>query len=194
MPGMGFAFQHMWWGGQNRKYPPYPRNGDGKVCSWKSLADFLDINKTKQANLESGKRMESHPLEAVCWASQPWLLVSCLLLNQFLACKDIFPSWVVSCICTCHFPTNIHSMPTSSLPKVIKLPFDRAENIFCFRSSSQVFGSVSTPSLRLSSTWLTAPESCLQSCSRPSIAFSSFHWPQHANRVCAAVVTVMTGL
>ena len=37
---------------------------------------------------------------------------------------------VVSCICACHFHPNVHSMPTASLPGVIKLPFDHAENTF----------------------------------------------------------------
>lgn len=79
----------------------------------------------------------------------PDSLVSCLLLHQFLTCKDIFPNWVVSCVC--HFPPNTHRMPTTSLPEVIKLPFDHAENIFfsCLIhcSSSLAFGSLTTPSL-----------------------------------------------
>lgn len=121
---------------------------------WKSvlesLADFLDINDAKKTNLTSWKCMESCLLETVKWATQPWLsLVSCLLLNQFLTCKEIFPSWVVSCVC--HFPANIHRMPATSLPEVIKLPFDHAENIFfsCLIhcSSFLTFGSLTMPSL-----------------------------------------------
>lgn len=44
--------------------------------------------------------------------------------------------WVVrkcvvpSCICTCHFPPHMHGTPTTSLPGVIRLPFDHTKNIF----------------------------------------------------------------
>lgn len=37
---------------------------------------------------------------------------------------------VPSCICTCHFPPHMHGAPTTSLPGVIRLPFDHTENIF----------------------------------------------------------------
>lgn len=146
MSGKRFAFQTIRWERQNRKYHPYSRNENVKVCScW--FPWYKRCQKNKSFNLEVygelpfGDRQVGHSA----------LTLSCelLLLNQFLTCKDIFPNWVVSCVC--HFPPHTHRMPTTSLPEVIKLPFDHAENIFfsCLIhcSSSLAFGSLTTPSL-----------------------------------------------
>ena len=53
----------------------------------------------------------------------------------------------VSCICTCHFPPDVHSMSSTSLPGVIKLPFDLMANIFLCCLFAPLFRHLTLPSL-----------------------------------------------
>lgn len=52
----------------------------------------------------------------------------------------------VSCICTCHFPPDVHSMSSTSLPGVIKLPFDLMANIFLCCLFAPLFRHLALPS------------------------------------------------
>ena len=129
----------------DRKYHPYSRTRDADVCSWKSLAYFLNIKKPNKENPEGWKCLESCLLEIVSGPLSSLTLLSAAAYS--IGFWTMRKCGEVSCICTCHFPPNVHSMSSTSLPGVIKLPFDHAANIFLCCLFAPLFRHLTPPSL-----------------------------------------------
>ena len=106
---------------------------------------FPRYKKAKQRQSEGLEMSGELPFGDKQGATQPLdCLVSCCALNGLLDCKEM---WRGSCVHTCRFPRNVHSMSSTSLPGVIKLPVDQAANIFLCCLSAPLFRHLTLPLL-----------------------------------------------
>ena len=106
---------------------------------------FPRYRKAKQRQSEGLEMSGELPFGDKQGATQPLdSLVSCCPLNGLLDCKEM---WRGSCVCSCHFPPNVHSVSSTSLPGVIKLLVDQAANIFLCCLSAPLFRHLTLPLL-----------------------------------------------